>query len=194
MAQLVDEMGIPATGRVRGAAKPTNFRLIVELGGRFGISALRRSKVIEATTDGFRIAEEDLAIRGSGDFPRHPAVGNPAVPGGRHHSGRRVSSLRTQGSERFPGFSGGRNGRGTANPRSRPGDLGRALRIDGERVRGSASPSGEDAGGKGPPVFRPNTVALSIFYAYDGSPAAKEVSGWHGSWRPFLEVRVCRTI
>ena len=31
-------------------------------------AALRRVRVLEETTDGFRIAEEDLRIRGPGDF------------------------------------------------------------------------------------------------------------------------------
>ncbi|MXX85266.1 MAG: hypothetical protein F4Y71_02275 [Acidobacteria bacterium] len=38
------------------------------VGGKPTESALRRLQVLEATTDGFRIAEEDLAIRGPGDF------------------------------------------------------------------------------------------------------------------------------
>ncbi|HBH61280.1 MAG TPA: hypothetical protein DDX85_05975 [Nitrospiraceae bacterium] len=34
----------------------------------FSEDALRRLKAMESTGDGFRIAEEDLAIRGPGDF------------------------------------------------------------------------------------------------------------------------------
>jgi ATP-dependent DNA helicase RecG len=52
-------------GRVgRGAAKSECW-LIATSGGE---DAARRLRVMEETTDGFRIAEEDLAIRGPGDF------------------------------------------------------------------------------------------------------------------------------
>ena len=53
-------------GRVGRGADPATAILVV--GGKPTELALRRLKVLEETTDGFRIAEEDLAIRGPGDF------------------------------------------------------------------------------------------------------------------------------
>ena len=53
-------------GRVGRGSDPAFAILVV--GARPTEAALRRLKVLEATTDGFRIAEEDLAIRGPGDF------------------------------------------------------------------------------------------------------------------------------
>lgn len=53
-------------GRVGRGSDPATAILVV--GGKPTESALRRLKVLEETTDGFRIAEEDLAIRGPGDF------------------------------------------------------------------------------------------------------------------------------
>ena len=53
-------------GRVGRGADPATAILMV--GGNPTELAHRRLKVLEETTDGFRIAEEDLAIRGPGDF------------------------------------------------------------------------------------------------------------------------------
>ena len=53
-------------GRVGRGTDPATAILVV--GGKPTELALRRLKVLEETTDGFRIAEEDLAIRGPGDF------------------------------------------------------------------------------------------------------------------------------
>ena len=53
-------------GRVGRGSDPATAILVV--GGKPTDSARRRLEVLEATTDGFRIAEEDLAIRGPGDF------------------------------------------------------------------------------------------------------------------------------
>ena len=53
-------------GRVGRGSDPASAILVV--GGKPTDLALRRFQVLEATTDGFRIAEEDLAIRGPGDF------------------------------------------------------------------------------------------------------------------------------
>ncbi len=53
-------------GRVGRGADPATAILVVS--GKPTELALRRLKVLEETTDGFRIAEEDLAIRGPGDF------------------------------------------------------------------------------------------------------------------------------
>jgi ATP-dependent DNA helicase RecG len=52
-------------GRVGRGERQGRCLLVVSGGGR---DAMRRLKVMEETTDGFRIAEEDLAIRGPGDF------------------------------------------------------------------------------------------------------------------------------
>jgi ATP-dependent DNA helicase RecG len=53
-------------GRVGRGSDPAFAMLVV--GAKPTEAALRRLQVLEATTDGFRIAEEDLAIRGPGDF------------------------------------------------------------------------------------------------------------------------------
>ncbi len=53
-------------GRVGRGTDPATAMLVVA--GKPTELALRRLQVLEETTDGFRIAEEDLAIRGPGDF------------------------------------------------------------------------------------------------------------------------------
>jgi ATP-dependent DNA helicase RecG len=53
-------------GRIGRGAHPSTCLLVAP--GRIGKEAWRRLKVMERTTDGFRIAEEDLAIRGPGEF------------------------------------------------------------------------------------------------------------------------------
>jgi ATP-dependent DNA helicase RecG len=53
-------------GRIGRGSHPSICLLLVP--GRTGREGWRRLKVMEATTDGFRIAEEDLAIRGPGEF------------------------------------------------------------------------------------------------------------------------------
>ena len=53
-------------GRVGRGTDPATAILLVS--GKPTEAALRRLRVLEETTDGFRIAEEDLAIRGPGDF------------------------------------------------------------------------------------------------------------------------------
>jgi ATP-dependent DNA helicase RecG len=53
-------------GRIGRGSHPSICLLLVS--GRTGREAWRRLKIMEATTDGFRIAEEDLAIRGPGEF------------------------------------------------------------------------------------------------------------------------------
>ena len=53
-------------GRVGRGSDPATAILLV--GGKPTEAAMRRLRVLEETTDGFRIAEEDLAIRGPGDF------------------------------------------------------------------------------------------------------------------------------
>jgi len=53
-------------GRIGRGTHPSICLLLVS--GRVTDEAWRRLKVMEQTTDGFRIAEEDLAIRGPGEF------------------------------------------------------------------------------------------------------------------------------
>ncbi len=53
-------------GRVGRGSAPSTAVLLTE-SSELGEAALRRLKVMQETTDGFRIAEEDLAIRGPGD-------------------------------------------------------------------------------------------------------------------------------
>lgn len=54
-------------GRVgRGAAK--SWCLLMSEGGKLSVQARERLKVMEKHADGFRIAEEDLKIRGPGEF------------------------------------------------------------------------------------------------------------------------------
>jgi ATP-dependent DNA helicase RecG len=53
-------------GRIGRGAHPSVCLLVAS--ARMGKEAWRRLKVMEETTDGFRIAEEDLSIRGPGEF------------------------------------------------------------------------------------------------------------------------------
>jgi ATP-dependent DNA helicase RecG len=53
-------------GRIRRATYKPHFILIK--GERLGEVARKRLEVIAATHDGFKIAEEDLLLRGPGDF------------------------------------------------------------------------------------------------------------------------------
>jgi len=53
-------------GRVGRGAHPGKCYLVVH--GPIGAEARRRLKIMTETSDGFRIAEEDLAIRGPGEF------------------------------------------------------------------------------------------------------------------------------
>lgn len=53
-------------GRVGRGSEPATAVLVV--GENPGEAALQRLRVLEETTDGFRIAEEDLRMRGPGDF------------------------------------------------------------------------------------------------------------------------------
>ena len=56
-------------GRVgRGAAKSHCLLLTGTSGAEWGPAARERLKVMEETTDGFRIAEEDLRLRGAGEL------------------------------------------------------------------------------------------------------------------------------
>jgi ATP-dependent DNA helicase RecG len=56
-------------GRVgRGAAKSYCLLLTGTTGAEWGPAARSRLAVMEKTTDGFRIAEEDLELRGPGEF------------------------------------------------------------------------------------------------------------------------------
>jgi len=53
-------------GRVGRGSRPSSCFLMT--GGERGEEAAARLSVMEKTADGFRIAEEDLRIRGPGDF------------------------------------------------------------------------------------------------------------------------------
>ncbi len=53
-------------GRIGRGPHPSRCLLVAK--GKVNREAWRRLKVMEETTDGFRIAEEDLAIRGPGEF------------------------------------------------------------------------------------------------------------------------------
>ena len=56
-------------GRVgRGAAKSHCLLITGSSGAEFGAEARQRLRVMEETTDGFRIAEADLELRGPGEF------------------------------------------------------------------------------------------------------------------------------
>jgi ATP-dependent DNA helicase RecG len=56
-------------GRVgRGAAKSYCLLITGASGAEFGASAKQRMKVMEDTTDGFKISEADLELRGPGEF------------------------------------------------------------------------------------------------------------------------------
>jgi ATP-dependent DNA helicase RecG len=56
-------------GRVgRGAAKSYCLLITGASGAEFGASARQRMKVMEDTTDGFKISEADLELRGPGEF------------------------------------------------------------------------------------------------------------------------------
>jgi len=64
-------------GRVGRSDKPSTCLLIVGDDGA-GRDAAKRLAIMEESTDGFRIAEEDLAIRGPGDFLGTRQSGLPA--------------------------------------------------------------------------------------------------------------------
>ncbi|MFH1809879.1 MAG: ATP-dependent DNA helicase RecG [Pseudomonadota bacterium] len=63
-------------GRV-GRGRSASSCVLVH-GGAGGADAWRRLKVMEASSDGFRIAEEDLAIRGPGDLTGTKQAGLPS--------------------------------------------------------------------------------------------------------------------
>ncbi|MBN2361163.1 MAG: ATP-dependent DNA helicase RecG, partial [Deltaproteobacteria bacterium] len=63
-------------GRVGRGARAS--RCLLVHGGAGGVEAWRRLKVMEQTNDGFRIAEEDLAIRGPGDLLGTRQAGLPS--------------------------------------------------------------------------------------------------------------------
>ena len=62
-------------GRVGRGADPATAILLV--GGELGGDARRRLAILEASTDGFRIAEEDLEIRGHGEILGTRQSGRP---------------------------------------------------------------------------------------------------------------------
>jgi ATP-dependent DNA helicase RecG len=65
-------------GRVgRGAAKSYCLLVTGTTGSEWGPAARERIAVMEETTDGFRIAEKDLELRGPGEFLGTRQSGNP---------------------------------------------------------------------------------------------------------------------
>ncbi|OGQ23917.1 MAG: hypothetical protein A2138_10920 [Deltaproteobacteria bacterium RBG_16_71_12] len=64
-------------GRVGRSARPSHCLLVVGRGA--GPDARRRLEALERTTDGFAIAEEDLAIRGPGDVLGTRQSGLPSL-------------------------------------------------------------------------------------------------------------------
>jgi ATP-dependent DNA helicase RecG len=64
-------------GRVGRSARPSRCLLVV--GDAGGEDAMRRVRVLTETNDGFRIAEEDLALRGPGDILGTRQAGLPSL-------------------------------------------------------------------------------------------------------------------
>ena len=67
-------------GRVGRSDRPSRC---IALHGRLSETGLRRLEVFASTTDGFRIAEEDLAIRGPGDLLGTRQAGLPSLTAAR---------------------------------------------------------------------------------------------------------------
>ena len=61
-------------GRIGRGAHDSHCILVAEIKT---VEARRRLKVLEGTADGFRIAEEDLMLRGPGEFLGHEQSGLP---------------------------------------------------------------------------------------------------------------------
>ena len=66
-------------GRVGRSARPSRCILVVAGGGGFMEDAMRRVHILTTTNDGFRIAEEDLAMRGPGDVLGTRQSGVPSL-------------------------------------------------------------------------------------------------------------------
>ena len=70
LVEHAERFGLPQLHQLRGrigrGRYPSKCLLLVQY--RRSEEARRRLKIMEETSDGFRIAEEDLAIRGPGDF------------------------------------------------------------------------------------------------------------------------------
>ena len=104
-------------GRVgRGAARSTCLLLYDP---PLGETAQARLEIMRATEDGFRIAEEDLRLRGAGRSDRRAAVGAAAVPHRRPRDPGRADARRAG---RFAAAA-------VAGPRSRPARAARAVRL-----------------------------------------------------------------
>ena len=70
VVENAERFGLAQLHQLRGRVGRGRFPSVAALvhGGDLTESAERRLRVLEETADGFRIAEEDLAIRGPGDF------------------------------------------------------------------------------------------------------------------------------
>ena len=70
VVENAERFGLAQLHQLRGRVGRGRFPSVAALvhGGELTESAERRLRVLEETADGFRIAEEDLAIRGPGDF------------------------------------------------------------------------------------------------------------------------------
>jgi ATP-dependent DNA helicase RecG len=70
VVEHADRFGLSQLHQLRGRVGRghNHSRCILVAGGNLSEEAQRRLKVMEDTTDGFRIAEADLELRGPGDF------------------------------------------------------------------------------------------------------------------------------
>jgi ATP-dependent DNA helicase RecG len=70
VVEHADRFGLSQLHQLRGRVGRGDklSRCILLAGGKLSEEAQRRLKVMETTTDGFRIAEADLELRGPGDF------------------------------------------------------------------------------------------------------------------------------
>jgi ATP-dependent DNA helicase RecG len=70
VVEHADRFGLSQLHQLRGRVGRghNQSRCILVTGGNLSEEAQRRLKVMEDTTDGFRIAEADLELRGPGDF------------------------------------------------------------------------------------------------------------------------------
>ncbi|MGK7344818.1 MAG: ATP-dependent DNA helicase RecG [Candidatus Nitrospinota bacterium M3_3B_026] len=81
MIESADRFGLSQLHQLRGRVGRASHRsyCLLMADARPGTPAWRRLKVMEKTTDGFRIAEEDLALRGAGDLFGERQWGLPAL-------------------------------------------------------------------------------------------------------------------
>ncbi len=117
-------------GRVgRGAAQSYAFLVY---GDDLTPEGVERLKIMKETTDGFRIAERDLALRGPGELLGRPAERVPEA-----------SAWPTSRATRTLLLVGAR--RGAADPRRGPGVPPPRARVDGEALAGASAVHGRRA-------------------------------------------------